>query len=108
MTTDYLLTSYIGTNYKANTYISKNNKYSKSIQAGTLAPFAINIKALPGSTNTATTITLVYDETTGIEDITGDENIKDIYDLNGRKIENITSPGVYIINKKKVLIKDIK
>lgn len=108
METDYLLTSYVGTNYKANTYISKNNKYSKSIQAGTLAPFAINIKALPGSTNTATTITLVYDETTGIEDITGDENIKDIYDLNGRKIENITSPGVYIINKKKVLIKDIK
>lgn len=107
LTTDYLLTSYIGTNYKIGTYIHGNNKYNKSTQAGTLAPFDINIKSLPGSTNTSSTITLVYDETTSIEDVKSDKEDENIYDLTGRKIEKITSPGIYIINKKKVIIRDI-
>lgn len=108
MTTDYLLASYTGTSYKANTYVLKNNKYSKSTQAGTLAPFEINIKALPGNINTASTITLTYDKTTGIENIEGDKEKNDIYDLTGHKIEKIISPGIYIIGKKKVIIKNIE
>jgi hypothetical protein len=108
MTTDYLLISYIGTSHKLNTYVQAEDKYQKSTQAGTLAPFEMNIKALPGSTNVATTIYLTYDETTGIEAIESDNENKDIYDLTGRKIEKITAPGIYIIGKKKVIIRNVE
>lgn len=47
-----------------------------------------------------------------VENRTGIENIKEvtpvaegIYDLTGRKIEDITAPGIYIIDGKKVLVK---
>ena len=44
--------------------------------------------------------------TSGIEEVKGENgNAKTIYDLTGRKIENITSPGIYIVNGKKVLVK---
>ena len=34
------------------------------------------------------------------------ENIvKSVYDLTGRKIENITKPGIYIVNGKKIIVK---
>ena len=33
------------------------------------------------------------------------EVIETIYDLQGRKLDNITSPGIYIINGKKVFVK---
>ena len=33
---------------------------------------------------------------------------QDIYDLTGRKIEKITAPGIYIINKKKVIVRNIE
>ncbi|MBE6304280.1 MAG: hypothetical protein E7089_10195 [Bacteroidales bacterium] len=109
ITTDYLLISYVGTSHKTNTYVQAGGKkYQKSTQAGTLAPFEMNIKALPESTNSATAIYLAYDETTGIEAIESDEENKDIYDLTGRKIEKITKSGIYIIGKKKVIIRNIE
>ena len=47
------------------------------------------------------------DETTEIKDIeesaTSEDNI--IYDLYGRRIKNIVSPGIYIVNNKKVIVK---
>ena len=44
--------------------------------------------------------------TSGIEEVKGENgNAKTIYDLTGRKIENITTPGIYIVNGKKVLVK---
>ena len=108
MATDYLLMSYVQTTYKINTYVQAGKKYQKMTQAGTLLPFEMNIKALPGSTNTASTIYLDYDETTGIEEIESDVQDETIYDLTGRKVEKVTSPGVYIIGKKKVIIRNIK
>ncbi|MBQ2787486.1 MAG: carbohydrate binding domain-containing protein [Bacteroidaceae bacterium] len=43
---------------------------------------------------------------TGIENITGEENGKKvIFDLTGRRIENISRPGIYIVNGKKMLVK---
>ena len=43
--------------------------------------------------------------TTGIENIKGKNGADAIYDLTGRKIENITKPGIYIVGGKKVLVK---
>ena len=43
---------------------------------------------------------------TGVENIKGvDENLNTIYDLYGRKVEEIAIPGVYIINNKKFIVK---
>ena len=108
LATDYLLASYIGTSYKIGTYTLNGNKCTKSTQAGTLAPFEINIKALPGSSNTASTIELYYDASTGIEEIEAEGDEQEIYDLTGRKIEKITAPGIYIVNKKKVIVKEAR
>ena len=44
--------------------------------------------------------------TTGIENIVVENNaIKGIFDFQGRKVEAITVPGLYIVNGKKVLVK---
>ena len=41
---------------------------------------------------------------TGIENVEV-ENVNVIYDLTGRRVEIVTSPGIYIVNGKKVLVK---
>ena len=41
----------------------------------------------------------------GIEDITVGKVEKVIYDLTGRRVENITNAGIYIVDGKKVLVK---
>jgi hypothetical protein len=57
----------------------------------------------PGATSAVIT---VGDGATGIGEVKCEGgNAKTIYDLQGRKIERITSPGVYIINGKKRFIK---
>ena len=52
------------------------------------------------------------DSSLGIEDVeeneveNGDASVVEgIYDMQGRKLEEITKPGLYIINGKKVLVK---
>ena len=42
---------------------------------------------------------------TGIEDVEAEEAAVDIYDMLGRKLEQINKPGLYIIGGKKVLVK---
>ena len=108
MATDYLLISYVGTSCRINTYVGDGDKYIKTVQAGNVAPFAMNISALPGSTNTASSLVLYYDASTGIEDVEAASDEDVIYDLTGRRIEKITAPGIYIVNKKKVIVKEVK
>ena len=44
--------------------------------------------------------------TTGISEVKGESgNVKGIYDLTGRRVEEITAPGIYIVGGKKVLVK---
>ena len=50
------------------------------------------------------TWTIVKDET-GIESVGAENAVKVIYDLTGRRIENITNAGIYIVNGKKVIVK---
>ena len=43
---------------------------------------------------------------TGINEVKGENgNVKTIYDLTGRRVETITTPGIYIVGGKKVLVK---
>ena len=45
-------------------------------------------------------------DNTGIDEVKGENGVaKTIYDLTGRRVENITAPGIYIVNGKKVLVK---
>ena len=43
--------------------------------------------------------------TTGVENVEVENEVKAIYDLTGRRVENVTAPGIYIVNGKKVLVK---
>ena len=44
--------------------------------------------------------------TTGISEVKGENGeVKAIFDLTGRRVEEITAPGIYIVNGKKVLVK---
>lgn len=44
-------------------------------------------------------------ETTGVDAVEVENNVKTIYDLSGRKVSNMSAPGLYIVNGKKVLVK---
>ena len=49
---------------------------------------------------------VVYNEDqTSIKEIDCDNKVVVIYDLTGRKIENTTKPGIYIVGDRKVLVK---
>ncbi|MBR3976796.1 MAG: alpha-N-acetylglucosaminidase C-terminal domain-containing protein [Bacteroidaceae bacterium] len=56
--------------------------------------------------NNAPSLSFRFSGTTEIEEVKGEYgNVKAIYDLQGRKLSEITEPGIYIIDGKKVLVK---
>jgi hypothetical protein len=43
---------------------------------------------------------------TGIEEVKGENGeVKTVFDMQGRKVNAITAPGLYIVDGKKVLVK---
>ena len=46
-----------------------------------------------------------WDGTTGVENVVVETEVKTIFDLTGRRVEEITAPGIYIVNGKKVFVK---
>ena len=56
---------------------------------------------------------LAPEGTTGVDEVKGESgnvkgesgNVKGIYDLTGRRLDEITAPGIYIVDGKKVLVK---
>ena len=59
------------------------------------------------STQNATSYSFRFGEgTTGVEEVeTENDNEKVIFDLSGRRVSEITTPGIYIIGGRKVLVK---
>ena len=52
-----------------------------------------------------TRIDFNFDETTGIKEVHGNANVEGTYDLQGRKVEEPTNKGLYIVNGRKVVKK---
>ena len=46
-----------------------------------------------------------FPDTTGVDEVVVENEVKTIFDITGRKVEAITAPGIYIVNGKKVLVK---
>lgn len=55
--------------------------------------------------NASSRIGFNFDETTGIKEVHGNTNVDGTYDLQGRKVEEPTNKGLYIVNGHKVVIK---
>ena len=63
------------------------------------------LKVAPGM-NAASYSFRFGEGTTGIEEVKGENgNVKTVFDLTGRKVNEITAPGIYIVGGKKVLVK---
>ena len=64
------------------------------------------LPAVAGSANVASYSFRFGEGTTGVDEIT-DNRVQStgIYDLTGRRVEEITAPGIYVVNGKKVLVK---
>ena len=61
---------------------------------------------MPAQQGTAAFYGFDWAGTTGISEVKGENGeVKAIYDLTGRKVNEITAPGIYIVNGKKVLVK---
>ena len=63
--------------------------------------------ALSAGTTNAGALSFRYGgDTTEVDEIESENGeVKTIYDLQGRKLSEITEPGIYIVNGKKVLVK---
>ena len=73
----------------------KNNAYKSYLLASDIP-----------SVNKSAGFRFAFGGTTAVEEVEiENENVKAIYDLTGRKLSEITKPGIYIINGKKVLVK---
>ena len=55
--------------------------------------------------NASSRIGFNFDETTGIKEVHGNTSVEGTYDLQGRKVEEPTNKGLYIVNGHKVVIK---
>lgn len=72
--------------------------------AGTLA---MNKAYLNIASNASKTVKIRFSQpgTTAVEDVEIENEREEIYDLTGRKLSEITKPGIYIVGGKKVLVK---
>lgn len=62
------------------------------------------VSALPAAVQGANGFKFRF-ETTGVEGVQVAQGKKVIFDLSGRKVNEMTAPGIYIVNGKKVLVK---
>ncbi len=102
----YLL--FRGTNGEA--FYWMQEEYDENLDSGTTHIKCEGNKAymvLPDvDAGNALSFSFRFPGTTGIDAVEGESGeLKTIYDLQGRKLTEITAPGIYIVNGEKVLIK---
>lgn len=104
VTVDTQMADIVNANPENNYYIVTNNSFNR-VESGSLLAGQAYLE-LPKSLGNAKTLMLEVDDiANGIMIINGDEqNARNIYDIQGRKVENL-SKGIYIINGKKVVVK---
>ena len=61
--------------------------------------------AVPANVALSASLRFDFDGTTGVEEVEIRNEKEEIYDLTGRRVNEITKAGVYIINGKKTLVK---
>ena len=109
----YFYNSFVGT-YVAETIVPKNNLFlsnnkfwysTGSTQMKAFRGYFDFMDILSDVENASTRIGFNFDETTGIKEVHGNANVEGTYDLQGRKVEEPTNKGLYIVNGHKVVIK---
>ncbi len=63
------------------------------------------VPATEGTANVASYSFRFGEGTTGVENVVVENEVKAIYDLTGRRVENISASGIYIVGGRKVLVK---
>ena len=63
------------------------------------------LPAVAGSANVASYSFRFGEGTTGVENVVVENEVKAIHDLTGRRVENISAPGIYIVNGVKKLVR---
>ena len=95
-------------------YKTQMNTVQLSNASGSVSVFLNNANkaylpasAVPAAANGAASFSFRFGEgTTGVEEVkTENGEVKTIFDLTGRRVKNITAPGIYIIDGKKTLVK---
>ena len=104
---DFVGTYTASTTIPENDYFLSSNKLYKSAGATTIAGTRAYIKAkADGVRVVKITFDGVEDTTTGIETIgNGQQKVDNMFDLQGRRVNNASKSGVYIMNGKKVVVK---
>lgn len=75
--------------------VFQNNAYKAYLPAS----------AVPASIQNAASFSFRFPGTTGVENVVVENEVKAIYDLTGRRVNEITEAGIYIIGGRKVLVK---
>ena len=87
-------------------YVLKNNEFHMIVDNASSVPSHKAVLHVPPTVSASRRLTLTMGESTGIDEIEGGTaDAGPCYDLQGRRVESPESPGLYIRNGKKVIIK---
>ena len=85
-------------------YLAEKNQNEGSAWKNNANKAYLPVSAVPNAS--ATFYGFDWEGTTGISEVKGESgNVKVIFDLTGRRVENISAPGIYVVGGRKVLVK---